>query len=420
MNGFADAQQIALMGIALAIGLLIGVERGWKFREAKEGERVAGLRTYGLTGLLGGGAGLLSQYLGTTAFGFVFLGFAITVTVAYAKQRNISEDASITSLITILLTFILGTLATLEHVNLAASIAVVTALLLRYKEVLHGWLKKLEKKELHAALQLLLISIVLLPILPDRGYGPWQALNPYEIWWMVVLISGISFSGYFAMKLAGPSKGVILTALAAGMASSTALTLHYARLSQKHENMNNLLAAGILLACGTMFPRIVLISSLINPALFSKLIIPMSIMTSVVLLSSLVIWHKKADQVPSELTHLINPLELKSALFFGALLVLVILLGKAAIDHFGEAGIYILAMVSGIADVDPINLTLSRMSTVDLSLNLAVLGIVIAASSNTLIKALLATFIGGPGLGMRVLLPLLAASAVGLTAAWLM
>ena len=420
MNGFADAEQIALMAIALAIGLLIGVERGWKFREAKEGQRIAGLRTYGLTGLLGGGAGLLSQYLGATAFGFVFLGFAVTVTVAYAMQRNVSEDASITSLVTILLTFILGALATLEHVNLAASVAVVTAILLRYKAVLHGWLKKLEKKELHAALQLLLISIVLLPILPDHGYGPWQALNPYEIWWMVVLIAGISFSGYFAMKIAGPRRGVILTALAAGMASSTALTLHYARLSQKHKNMKNLLAAGILLACGTMFPRIVLVSSLINPALFSKLVVPMSIMTVVVLLSSLVIWHKKADQAPGELTHLINPLELKSALFFGALLILVILLGKAAIDYFGEAGIYILAMVSGIADVDPINLTLSRMSTVDLSLDLAVMGIVIAASSNTLVKALLATFIGGPGIGVRVLLPLLVASTVGLTTAWLM
>lgn len=420
MNGFVDAKQITLMGIALAIGLLIGAERGWKSREAKDGERIAGLRTYGLTGLLGGGAGLLSQYLDAMVLGFIFLGFSITVATAYTVQRNNSEDASITSLITMLLTFILGVFATLEHVDLAASIAVLTAILLRYKEVLHGWLKKLEKKELHAALQLLLISVVLLPILPDRGYGPWQALNPYEIWWMVVLIASISFSGYFAMKIAGPSRGVILTALAAGMASSTALTLHYARLSQKQETMRNLLAAGILLACGTMFPRVLLVSSLINPALFSKLLVPMSVMMAVVLLSSLVIWHKKAAQTPAKMTHLINPLELKSALFFGALLVLVILLSKAAIDYFGEAGIYLMAMISGIADVDPINLALSRMSTSDLSVNLAALGIVIAASSNTLVKALLASFIGGPGLGMRVLLPLLAASTVGLTTAWLM
>ena len=249
MNDFADAKQIALLGTALAIGLLIGVERGWKSREAKEGERIAGLRTYGLTGLLGGGAGLLSQYLGMAAFAFVFLGFTAVVTVAYAMQRRVSADASITSLITMLLTFVLGALATLDHVNLAVSTAVVTTMLLQFKATLHGWLKKLEERELHAALQLLLISVVLLPILPDHGYGPWQALNPYEIWWMVVLIAGISFIGYFIMKIAGPGRGVLLTAVAAGMVSSTALTLHYARLSRKQENMKNLLASGILIAC---------------------------------------------------------------------------------------------------------------------------------------------------------------------------
>lgn len=123
--------------------------------------------------------------------------------------------------------------------------------------------------------------------------------------------------------------------------------------------MMNLLAAGILVACGTMFPRIVLISSLINPVLFSELIVPMAVMTLVTLVSSAIIWHKSVDRPPSELAHLINPLELKPALFFGALLVLVILLGKAAIHYFGEAGLYLLAAVSGIADVDPINLTLS-------------------------------------------------------------
>ena len=420
MNDFADAEHIAQLGTALAIGLLIGVERGWKSREAKEGERIAGLRTFGLTGLLGGGTGVLSQYLGMAAFGFVFLGFTVAVTVSYAMQRRVSGDASITSLITMLLTFILGALATLDHVNLAASAAVVTAILLRFKDVLHGWLKKLEQRELHAALQLLLISVVLLPILPDRGYGPWQALNPYEIWWMVVLIASISFIGYFTMKIAGPGKGVILTALMAGMASSTALTLHYSRLSQKQEEMKSLLAAGILVACGTMFPRVVLISSIINPTLFNVLAVPMAVMTLLTLLSAVVIWHKNIDRPSSELTHLINPLELKPALFFGALLVLVVMLGKAAIHFFGETGLYLLAAASGIADVDPINLTLSRMSIADLSLDVAVLGIVIAASSNTLLKAVLAMFVGGLTLGIRVLVPLLLAAVAGLATVWLM
>jgi len=419
LNDFADAKQIVLLGTALAIGLLIGVERGWKSREAKEGERIAGLRTYGLTGLLGGSAGILSQYLGLTAFGLVFLGFTGAVTVAYAMKQRVSPDASITSLITMLLTFVLGALATLDHVNLAASAAVVTAIILRFKDALHGWLKKLEQRELHAALQLLLISVVLLPVLPDRGYGPWQALNPYEIWWMVVLIASISFIGYFTMKITGPGKGVILTALTAGMASSTALTLHFSRLSQKQAGVKNLFAAGILIACGTMFPRVVLIASLINPALFNALVAPMTVMTLLTLLSAAVIWNKSVNRPTSELAHLINPLELKPALIFGALLVLVILLGKATVHFFGEAGLYLLAAVSGIADVDSINLTLSRLSITDLPLNIAVLGIVIAASSNTLVKAVLAVFVGGIDLGIRVMVPLLATAGAGLATAWL-
>jgi uncharacterized membrane protein (DUF4010 family) len=420
LNDFSDAKQIVLLGFALAIGLLIGVERGWSSRNAKEGKRIAGLRTYGLTGLLGGAAGMLSQYLGMVVFGLVFLGFTVTVIVAYALQQRISEDISITSLVSLLLTFILGALATLDHATLAASAAVVAAILLRFKDLLHGWLRKLERQELHAALQLLLISVVLLPILPDRGYGPWQVLNPYEIWWMVVLIASISFIGYFSMKIAGPGKGVILTALTAGLASSTALTLYFSRLSQKQESMRNLLAAGILVACGTMFPRIVLISSLINPALFNKLIIPMLGMTLLTFFSAIVIWRKSTDYSSSELIHLVNPLELKAALFFGAFLVLVIFLGKLTIHFFGETGLFLLAAFSGIADVDPINLTLSRMSIDNLSLDVAVLGIVIASATNTLVKAMLALFIGCSGMGVRVLIPLLAAATAGLFTAWLM
>jgi uncharacterized membrane protein (DUF4010 family) len=418
VNGFADAEQIFLLGIALAIGLLIGVERGWKYREAKEGERIAGLRTYGLIGLLGGVAGLLYQYLGTVAFGFVFVGFTAAATVAYAIQCRSNVDISITSLITMLLTFLLGTLVALEHVNLATSIAITIAMLLRFKDVLHGWLRKLGTHELNAFLQLLLISVVLLPVLPDRGYGPWQVLNPYEIWWMVVLIASVSFVGYFAMKIAGPQKGVILTAMLAGMASSTALTLHFSHLYQKQPKMKNLLTSGILIACAMMFPRIVLISSLINPDLFSALLIPMVVMTLLTLFSAAVIWCKKGEQSSGELTHSINPLELKSALFFGVLLVLILLLGKAAIHHFGEIGLFFLAFVSGIVDVDPINLTMSRMSITELPLDVAVLCILIASSTNTLVKAGLAVFVGGRGMGIRVFVPLLIAAGAGLLIAW--
>lgn len=414
-----EFEQLVLLGMALVIGLLIGVERGWASREAKEGERIAGLRTYGLTGLLGGGAGLLATYLDSLALGFVFLGFALAVTAAYVVRRETSEDVGITGLVSLLLTFVLGGLATLGHAGIAASAAVVAALLLRFKHQLHGWLRKLEREELNAALQLLLISVVLLPVLPDRGYGPWQALNPYEIWWMVVLIASLSFIGYFAMKIAGAEKGVVVTALAAGMASSTALTLHFARLAHKQAGLKNLLAAGILIACGTMFPRMLLIASLVNTALFTVLLLPMLVMTAVTLLSATLIWRRTSKRAPDALAPVSNPLELKPALVFGGLLMLVMLLGKAALAFFGEAGLYALAMVSGIADVDAINLTLSRMSLAELHLDVVMTGIVIAAASNSLIKGLLAVLVGGRGLAPRVLLPLGLAAATGLLTVWL-
>jgi uncharacterized membrane protein (DUF4010 family) len=420
VNDVSDARQMALLGLALAIGLLIGIERGWKFREAKEGERIAGLRTYGLIGLLGCVAGLLSQSLGVAVFGVVFLGLTATVTAAYVMQRCARGDTSITSSLAMLITFVLGALVALDHINLAVSAAVITALLLQFKAVLHGWLRKLEQQELHAVLQLLLISVVLLPVLPDRGYGPWLAINPYEAWWMVVLIASISFVGYFTMKIAGPGKGVMMTALAAGMVSSTALTLHFSRLCKQQPHIKNLLACGILVACGMMFPRIVLIACLINPALFDALVIPMAVMTLLTLFSAAIIWRKNGDSRVGGFAPVSNPLDLKTALFFGVVLVLVILLGKAAIHYFGETGLYLLALVSGIADVDAINLTLSRMSMTDLSPDVAVLAIVIASSSNTLVKAGLAVFAGGSGLGMRVFLPLLVTAGAGLATTWLM
>ena len=420
MNDFTDAKEIALLGTALAVGLLIGVERGWKLREAKEGERIAGLRTYGLIGLLGGTAGLLFQYMGALVFGLVFMGFTIAVTVSYVLRRLKSDDASITSLVTMLLTFILGSLVALEHINLGASSAVVIVLLLRFKGVLHSWLRKLGRQELHAAIQLMLISVVMLPVLPNQGYGPWLVFNPFEAWWMVVLIASISFVGYFSMKISGTEKGVILTALAGGLASSTALTLHFSRLYKKQPAMDSMLAAGILMACATMFPRILLVAGLINPALLPVLLTPMAVMSLLTFFFAALIWREKeTDKATPNLSTLINPLELKSALFFGALLVLVLLLGKAAVHYYGETGVYLLALLSGIADVDPINLTLSKMSRTDLPVNVAVLGIVIAASTNTLIKAGLAVAVGGRKMFLQVVLPLLITASAGLAVLWI-
>ncbi len=411
MNGAHAGEYLLLLATSLAIGLLIGTERGWQARQAGEGRRVAGLRTYGLFGLLGGGAGLLARILEPDLLGYLFVGFAITVTATYLVQRRGMGDIGMTSLVAALLTFILGAVATLGHAAEAAAAAVVTALLLGFKETLHGWLRRLEQRELHAALQLLLISVVVLPVLPDRGYGPWAALNPYEIWWMVVLIAAISFSGYFAMKIAGARKGILLTGLFAGLASSTAVTLHLSRLARGRPDMTGLTAAGILVACGTMFPRMLLVAGVVNPALLPALTPPLLSMAGLTYLAALWFW-RQGGAAPALPATLRNPLELRVALVFGALLALVMLLGEALRATFGAAGLYGLAAVSGLADVDAMTLALSRMSQGDLALASAVAGIVIAGAANSVVKAVLAGLVGGRALALKVA-PALALAAGG-------
>ncbi|MEE4379105.1 MAG: MgtC/SapB family protein [Candidatus Competibacteraceae bacterium] len=409
-------EQLYLLATALAIGLLIGAERGWAERDVAEGQRIAGFRTYGLIGLLGGVCGLLAQALNVLILGFGFLGLVLLLTVAYIVDFQRDNDVSITSLVAGLLTFALGALAALGHVLPAAASAVVTTVLLGYKPQLHFWLKTLEQRELKATMQLLLISVVMLPLLPNQGYGPWRALNPYEIWWMVVLIASISFSGYFAMKFVGERKGIVLTSLFAGLASSTALTLHFSRLAQSRPHLTTYLAAGILIACGTMFPRMVVVAGLINPALLPIIIGPALLMAALTYGSVVMYWFYQARTSPpgAAAGSMQNPLEFGVALRFGALLAAVVLLTRALQDYLGEAGILLMAALSGVADVDAINLTLSRMSNHELATELAATGIIIASAANSLVKGVLTASIGGRTLGLRVALPLLVAAGAGL------
>ena len=408
------------LGVALAIGLLIGIERGWQERDAGEGQRIAGVRTYGLIGLLGGVLAMLAEQRGTLLLGLAFIGLAGALAAIYViNQQQGDEDVGITSLVAGLLTFAFGALAATGKVALAAAGGVVTTLLLSYKPLLHSWVGGLEAGELQAAIKLLLISVVLLPILPNQGLGPWDALNPYAIWWMVVLIALISFAGYVAIKLAGARRGTVFTGLFGGLASSTAVTLHFSRICRRKATAAPMLATGILLACGTMFPRMLLVASVLNPALFMLLLLPAVVMALTVYGAALAYWRGSSGQDMDADALLKNPLELKTALGFGFLLALVMLLSRALRHSFGEGGVLALAAASGVADVDAITLSLARMTRDDLALPVAASGIVIAAAVNSLVKGGMAAFIGGRRIGVRVGVPLLGAAAGGLLAIWL-
>ncbi len=419
---FVSEQQIIIqLAVALLLGALTGLQRGWATREQKPGERVAGIRTYSLVGLLGGIAALLSLKVTPWVLPTTLLAVCIAAVMAYRVRMLHRRDYSITGIVGLLLTFFFGAVAVAVDITIAATAAVITTIILDNKREIHSALNRLQEHELDAALKLLLISVVMLPLLPNEGMGPGAMLNPYEIWWMVVLIASISFVGYFAMRVGGTEKGILFTSLFAGLASSTALTLHFSRLARQSPSLSPFLASGILLACGTMYLRILLYCAMISPLLLGRLVTPLLTMTLVLYLPALLIWrtYRNGTKVEQPTLHS-NPLELKSALMLGAVLTVILLMASVLQQWLGNTGIYVLATVSGITDVDAITLSLTRMSQSGLDSRTAILGIIIASSVNNIMKAGMAVSIAGKAMLLRVALPVLLSLLTGLAIMLLM
>ncbi|ENE9348230.1 MgtC/SapB family protein [Vibrio fluvialis] len=389
--------------VALLLGAIVGTQRGWVARNNVEGSRVAGIRTFSLVGLYGGLSAILAAHYSPLLLGFALLALVVLASIAFVLKQRKSQDISITGVVSLLVTFVLGSLAVSGEPVLAAAAAVITAVVLDNKKELHEALQKLQEYELDAALRLMLISIVMLPLLPNQSYGPWQALNPYEIWWMVVLIASISFLGYFAIKIGGAKRGVLFTSVFAGFSSSTALTLQFSNLSRDQPTISPLLASGILLCCGTMFPRLLIVASLINTELTPILWPVIVVMMIGLYIPAWFIWRSTdVDFNEDQSANHKNPLALQSALWFGVILAIIMLLAHALSDWFGQAGTLALSAVSGITDVDAITLALGRQSTHSLDAYTAAMGSIIAASVNTLVKMGMVISIGDRGLWVRV------------------
>jgi len=388
------------LGLALALGLLVGIERGWQERDAAEGNRIAGIRTFGLVGLLGGLCQLLAGAAGDVLLGLAFLAFALLMAVAHAVEARVSNDYGVTSLVATLITFVLGALSVRGQHSVAASGAVVTAVILSLKPILHDWLERIQPKELAAALKLLLISVVILPVLPDQGFGPWQALNPYELWWLVVLIATLSFAAYCAIKIAGAERGILLTGFLGGLVSSTGVTIHLARRASDTVEQK-IFAAGILVASATMFVRMLILTALLNPALSRSLSLPMAAM-ALCFFGAAAVYASKSGQIAPNAFKMHNPVELRQALQFAMLLATILLATKAVQAWLGEAGLFLLAVISGIADVDAITISLSRWAASDAAIRSATIAVLAAATVNTITKAVLTIVLGGYRIGARV------------------
>ena len=393
------------LAIALAIGLLIGAEREWSQRQEKTQRVMAGIRTFGLLGLLGALAVVLTDVLGPYAWAAILLAVAMLVVAGYLAEARATGDWGMTTEVAMLITFGLGVLAVSGRPALAAGLAVLVAGLLSLKRVLHTHVHRLAPNEVFGALKLLFISVVMLPLLPDRTMGPFGIFNPYVVWWMVVAITGLGFMAYLSIKVVGQRSGILLTSLLGGLVSSTAMTLTLARLAKKVSNVDNV-AAGLLLTSALMFPRVFLVSGVLAPELIKTLAAPMVVATLVYLIGAAwLTWcatRSGTDKRHGFEANLQNPFEIGSALRFTVLLVVIMFAVEMARRYVGDAGIWAMAALSGAADVDAITLSLSRLVGTEISPGLATQGILIAAISNSLLKLVLGCSIGGKEVAWRI------------------
>jgi uncharacterized membrane protein (DUF4010 family) len=400
------------LALALAIGFVIGLERGWHERDEVEGQRTAGIRTFSLIGLLGGVFGALGD-MTLLAAGFVTVGAALAAFMwREGEQQN---DFSATSLIAAMLAFALGALAMLGDMRLAAGAGVAAVILLANKEVLHEWLTRLTWGELRAGLLLAAMTFIALPLLPDRAIDPWDALNPHELWLMTILIAAVSFAGYAAVKFAGPERGLMLAAVAGGLVASTAVTLALARLARNNAAHVKLLAGGISGAGAVMLVRVGVIAGVINLPLMKVLAPTLGAgAITMALLAFLLARAGSSSGADSKGLEFTNPLELAPVLRFGALLTAITLAVAVARHFFGNSGLFTLAALAGLADVDAMTLAAAKLSE---PISIAATAILLTATVNSLAKAAYAWFAGGTRIGLLVL-GVTAAAIAAAAAVW--
>jgi len=407
-----EAGLLRTFAIALAIGLLIGLER------ERHAEPIAGLRTFGLTGLLGAVSAMLAEMY---AFPWLLPAGVLAVggmtVVAHFHDRAGRADPDTTTTVAIMLCFALGAMVWGGYAEIAAPLAIVVTALLYFKPELRGFTEGLGRRDLVSILQFGVLSLIILPVVPDQGYGPYGALNPHRIWLMVVLISGVSLAGYLALRLVGPRHGAVLVGLLGGLVSSTATTLTYSREAREAGGDPRLSALVILLACSVVFGRLAVLCAVTAPSLLPA-IWPLLLAGALPLLAAAAFtWRGMDAQGPPSMPDVSNPTELRTALSFGVLYALVLLLAAILSEKVGAGGLYMLAAVSGMTDVDAIALSgMQLLGLGQIGAGDAVTVIGLATLSNTAVKAATAVGLGGKALGGRIAAGF-AGSAIAIAAA---
>jgi uncharacterized membrane protein (DUF4010 family) len=414
-----SALLVGRIAFALAIGFLIGLERGWRHRQEETGDRLAGIRTYTLYGFAGGLAAVLPEAIAGWAIAAAILGVVALVVAGYVGALTEPDpDRGLTSEAAALATVLLGVLAGQGELLVAAAGAVMLVLVLSLKKQLHAFLGVIRYEEVRAAIKLLVISVLVLPFLPNSGFGPGGILNPYEIWWAVVLVASLSFAGYVAIRALGARNGPFVFGLVGGLASSTAITVTSARLAKADPALAGVFAGAISAASAVMMARVGVLLLAFAPGLFAITWPALAAGALTSLAAGLAFRMFGAPPSPGGETVLPPPDDLWFALVFGGLLTAIALAIHYAELCFGDAGLYALAAISGTFDVDAFTLSAARtVGQADAPLA-ARDGVLIAVGVNTVVKGVLAYSIGGEALAKRVAAVIAVSLAAG-AAVWL-
>lgn len=404
-------------GFSLVIGALIGLER--EFYQQKEGTPdFAGIRTFSLIALVGSVSSFLADDFGIILTALSLGGLILLTVVSYYREliRNESE-VGITTEVAAILTFLFGALVMSEHAMVAIALAVVTSLIITFKGELHNFIKNMSPEDIHYTLQFALIAAVIYPLLPNRTVDPLDLVNPSQIWLMVILVSGIGFSGYILMKILGPSPGINLMGILGGLASSTATTISFSSASKKHPEMTHHYARAIVLASTVMFPRALFLILVIYPPLVLKVIIPFALMVISGLIFNFITKKKrenKSDSVHPEYK-ITNPLKLSTAIKFGLIYAFVLVGLDYAQKLFGTSGIYLTSFLTGLTGIQAITLNLTHLAErAQLSSDVAGVALIIAVLMNTVSKGAISYYSGSPELRNQVIKAFLLMILVGL------
>lgn len=386
MNAFEWTNEIRFI-VALALGFLIGLERE-SSGSAYKSRVFAGVRTYTIISLFGFGCGWLYKIDITVVLPVGLISVTALVLIGYLAKLK-EEHYGWTSEIAAVLTYIIGALTILADVWVPLALGIITTLLLSEKSDLEKYVEKLDKSEFLAVLKFLLVTLIILPALPDKEYTKYQ-LNPYKIWLIVVFVSTLGFIGYFLIKKFGGRVGLWVSGIMGGIVSSTAVTIAVARIAEKDPSKNKSALQASLLASSVMYVRILFLIWLINPSFIAALWWKLCALTLVGIVLSFGIKEKRKEKTDNAGSTLQNPFEIRPALMFAALFVILSVLTVVVKNYFGDSGLISLSAITGVTDIDPFILSLIR-GTNPVG-NIVISSIIIAMMSNTVVKGIYFVF----------------------------